>query len=160
MSRSESQVESSCRNLTQVNKVLKVSIEQDVKYKVEKTTILKVKQFCRDQKWRCVTTELVGRDRLGLGNCTTRLSRVTAQGSPKWRCGVATKPVGRVRLGLAEPRKCWRVDRVLQDGATLHPCDAKRRTRTATCSESAHVRCERALCTHDNWNKTQRWKSS
>ena len=39
---------------------------------------------------------------------------------------------------------------------TLHPCDAKRRTRTATCSESAHVRCERALYLHDNWNKSQR----
>ena len=78
LSRSESQAESSCRNLTQVNKVLKVSIEQDVKYKVEETTILNVKQFCRHQKWRCVTTEPVGRDRLGLANCTTPLSRVTS----------------------------------------------------------------------------------
>ena len=35
----------------------------------------------------------------------------------------------------------------------LTPRHKKKSTRTTTCSESAHVLCERALCTHDNWNK-------
>ena len=46
-----------------------------------------------------MTSEPMGRERLGLDGCTARLSGVMAWVPREWRIVVTTEPVGRERLG-------------------------------------------------------------